>query len=80
MVVKQKINSSLQNKKTPNLVKNEPLDSDLLQKIEPLLSAKKMSFYKENFCENWFAAYIKEVCKARELFVYLHFFEVFLRE
>lgn len=60
-------------------MKNQSPKDDFLNKIEMLLSTKKISFYKENYHKNWLKVYIEEVYRAKELFVYLHFFEIFLR-
>ena len=55
------------------------LEKETLDKIETLLSAKKISIYKEKFSSKWFEAYKAELNEAKEIFIYLHFLEVFLR-
>jgi hypothetical protein len=51
----------------------------MLDTIETLLSVKKISFYKEKFEDAWFEAYKAELCQAKEIFICLHFLEIFLR-
>jgi len=51
----------------------------MLSTIETLLSVKKIAFYKEKFGDNWFMAYKAELSQAKEIFVCLHFLEIFLR-
>jgi hypothetical protein len=55
------------------------LDKDSLDKIETLLSAKKISIYKEKYSSQWFEYYKLELKEAKEILVSLHFLEVFLR-
>jgi len=50
-----------------------------LNQIEVLLSAKKTAIYKEKYSNQWFSAYKNELKKSQELFIYLHFLEIFLR-
>ena len=50
-----------------------------LEKIEELLSPKKIIFYKNKFSNEWFEAYKSELNQAKEIFIYLHFLEIFLR-
>lgn len=50
-----------------------------LDEIEILLSAKKVSLYKEKYSNHWFEAYKSELESAKVSFVYLHFLEIFLR-
>ena len=51
----------------------------MLNTIETLLSVKKIAFYKEEFGDSWFKAYKAELSQAKEIFVCLHFLEIFLR-
>lgn len=54
-------------------------DKETLHKIETLLSIKKTAFYKEKFADKWFEAYKSELEQAKDIFTYLHFLEIFLR-
>ncbi|MFT7086664.1 MAG: hypothetical protein ACJAZX_000077 [Rickettsiales bacterium] len=51
----------------------------MLSTIETLLSVKKITFYKEKFGDSWFEVYKAELGQAKEIFVCLHFLEIFLR-
>lgn len=55
------------------------MTDEFLDKIEQLLSKKKVEPYKNNFSSNWFIAYKSELEQAKEIFIYLHFLEIFLR-
>lgn len=50
-----------------------------LKQIEELLSPRKMAHYKNKYSERWFEAYKSELQQAKEVFIYLHFLEIFLR-
>ncbi|MES2676711.1 MAG: hypothetical protein V4612_00145 [Pseudomonadota bacterium] len=51
----------------------------MLTTIQTLLSIKKIAVYKEKFGDSWFEAYKIELNQAKEIFVCLHFLELFLR-
>lgn len=55
------------------------LEKETLNRIETLLSYKKISIYKKEFSDQWFEAYKLELQEAKEIFIYLHFLEMFLR-
>ena len=55
------------------------IDIETLNKIETLISVKKVAVYKEKHLDQWFDAYKLEIEKAKEAFIYLHFLEIFLR-
>ncbi len=56
------------------------LSQDILDKIEPLISTKKVALYRKNKDDLvWFESYKCELYQAKEVFVYLHFLEIFLR-
>lgn len=55
------------------------MNDEFLDKIEELLSKKKVETYKKKFSGNWFEAYKTELEHAKEIFIYLHFLEIFLR-
>jgi hypothetical protein len=52
---------------------------EILDRIEILLSPKKITLYKEKYSDAWLDAYKLELEQAKEVFIYLHFLEVFLR-
>ena len=55
------------------------MNDEFLDKLEELLSKNKVKPYKEKFSKNWFEAYKLELEQAKEIFIYLHFLEIFLR-
>jgi hypothetical protein len=55
------------------------MNDEFLDKLEELLSKKKVEPYKKKFSNNWFEAYKSELEQAKEIFIYLHFLEIFLR-
>ena len=55
------------------------MSDNFLNKLEELLSPKKVAAYKIRFTDNWFEAYKSELSLAKEVFTYLHFLEIFLR-
>ena len=55
------------------------MNDEFLDKLEELLSKKKVEQYKKKFSNNWFEAYKSELEQAKEIFIYLHFLEIFLR-
>lgn len=50
-----------------------------LATIELLISLKKTELYKKQNPDSWFALYKAELSLAQEIFAYLHFLEIFLR-
>lgn len=53
---------------------------EILDKIEPLISTKKVNLYRKNRDGlTWLECYKLELSQAKEIFVYLHFLEIFLR-
>ena len=52
---------------------------EILDKIELLISSQKAALYKKRNQESWFYAYKDELMQAKEIFIYLHFLEIFLR-
>lgn len=55
------------------------MNDEFLDKLEELLSKKKVEPYKKKFSDKWFEAYKSELEQAKEIFIYLHFLEIFLR-
>jgi hypothetical protein len=55
------------------------MSDNFLNKLEELLSPKKIAAYKIKFADNWFEAYKSKLALAKEVFTYLHFLEIFLR-
>lgn len=55
------------------------MTDNFLNKLEELLSPKKVAAYKIKFSDSWFEAYKSELELAKEIFAYLHFLEIFLR-
>lgn len=55
------------------------MSDNFLNKLEELLSPKKVAAYKIKFSDSWFEAYKSELELAKEIFAYLHFLEIFLR-
>lgn len=52
---------------------------EILDQLEPLVSSAKAALYKNKNAGNWLIAYKAEVNLAKEMFIYLHFLEIFLR-
>ena len=55
------------------------MSDHFLDKIEDLISSKKCAYYKAKFSDYCFEAYKTELEQAKEIFVHLHFLEIFLR-
>ena len=55
------------------------MNKETKDRIEDLLSIKKVALYRVKSGNNWFDAYRIELEQAKEIFIYLHFLEIFLR-
>jgi hypothetical protein len=55
------------------------ITQETLNKIELLISSQKAAVYKNRDAANWFDIYKAELTQAKEIFIYLHFLEIFLR-
>lgn len=47
--------------------------------IDQLLSLPKIKPYKQKYCDQWFYFYKNDLSQAKEIFISLHFLEIFLR-
>lgn len=52
---------------------------EILDQLEPLVSSAKAAVYKNQNADDWLGAYKAEITLAKEMFIYLHFLEIFLR-